>query len=221
VNRRHTTALALVAMISLAGCLSSVGSNPEPIVRSQEPAEMEDVSPQPPKFGHHQSDSEVKTPVPLKNKTRRDDVNVSLVERLLKQKIDDHRHNNHVSALVSDPRLARIARHHSYDMATRDFFNHTNPDGETFADRVQASSYACGGGGENLRGVFWNRSYSKTEEELAEVLLRGFIESPEHNTGMLLPSHDTIGVGIYIAEDGRTYATVNFCDANPGEETEP
>jgi len=105
-------------------------------------------------------------------------------------------------------------------MATRHFFNHTNPDGETFTDRVRASSYACGGGGENLGAVFWNRSYSQTEEEVAEAILRGFIESPEHNTGMLLPSHDTIGVGIYIAEDGRTYATVNFCDANPGEEDE-
>lgn len=218
MSRRFTIALTLVAMISLAGCLSSVGSNPEPVVHSQEPVEMEASNP---KFGHHQADDEVDTPVPLKNKTPRDDVNVSLAEEILKLKIDDHRHNNNVSTLVSDPRLARIARHHSYDMATRDFFNHTNPDGEKFSDRVQASSYACGGGGENLRGVFWNRSYTQTEEELAEVILRGFIRSPEHNTGMLLPSHDTIGVGIYIAEDGRTYATVNFCDANPGEETEP
>ncbi|WP_348613649.1 CAP domain-containing protein [Halobaculum rarum] len=182
---------------------------------------MEGSSPQPPKFGHHQSDSEVDTPTPLENKTPREDVNVTLSEIILVDKINDYRADSDSGRLVSDPRLARIARHHSYDMATRDFFNHTNPDGETFTDRVQESSYACGGGGENLRGVFWNRSYTQTEEELAEVILRGFIRSPEHNTGMLLPSHDTIGVGIYITEDGRTYATVNFCDANPGEENEP
>ncbi|QZX99049.1 CAP domain-containing protein [Halobaculum rubrum] len=221
MNRKYTTALALVAMISLAGCLSFVGSNSDPVVRSQEPVEMDGTSPQPPKFAHHQSDSDVETPPPLENKTPREDINVTLSEIILIDKINDYRADSGSGRLVSDPRLARIARHHSYDMATRDFFNHTNPDGETFADRVQESSYACGGGGENLRGVFWNRSYSQTEEELAEVILRGFIESPEHNTGMLLPSHDTIGVGIYIAEDGRTYATVNFCDANPGEENEP
>lgn len=220
MNGRYTTALVLVAMISLAGCLSSVGSTSDPVVRSQEPVDMKGATPELPKFGHHQPDSEVKTPTPLENKTPREDVNVSLAEKLLKQKIDDHRQNNNVTKLVSDPRLARIARHHSYDMATRDFFNHTNPDGETFTDRVRAGSYACGGGGENLGGVFWNRSYSRTEEGVAEAILRGFIESPEHNTGMLLPSHDTIGVGIYIAEDGRTYATVDFCDANPGEEDE-
>ncbi|WP_435066076.1 CAP domain-containing protein, partial [Halobaculum sp. EA56] len=114
-----------------------------------------------------------------------------LVEQKLVEKLNDYRANNDSGQLVSDPRLARIARHHSYDMATRNFFNHTNPDGDTFADRVQASSYACGGGGENIRAVYWNRSYTQTEEELAEVILRGFIRSPEHNTGMLLPSHDT------------------------------
>ncbi|MFC6785750.1 CAP domain-containing protein [Halobaculum halobium] len=218
MSRRHATALALIAMISLAGCLSSTGANPEPVVRSQEPVELKGTSPQPPKFGHHQSDSEIETPTPLENKTPREDVNVTLSEKLLIYKINNYRAESNSGRLVSDPRLGRIARHHSYDMATRDFFNHTNPDGETFTDRVQASSYACGGGGENLRGVFWNRSHTQTEEELAEVILRGFIRSPEHNTGMLLPSHDTIGVGIYIAEDGRTYATVDFCDGNPGED---
>ncbi|WP_435066368.1 CAP domain-containing protein, partial [Halobaculum sp. EA56] len=183
--------IVLVAMVSLAGCLSSVGADSEPVVRSQEPAAWEGDTPKPPKFGHHQPDNEIEIPAPLPSKTPRDDVNVTIAEELLYQKLNLHRKNNNISVLVLDPRLSRIARYHSHDMATRNFFNHTNPDGDTFTDRVRASSYACGGGGENIRAVFWNKSYTQTEEELAEVILRGFIRSPEHNTGMLLPSHDT------------------------------
>ncbi|MFC7137156.1 hypothetical protein ACFQRB_13300 [Halobaculum litoreum] len=40
----------------------------------------------PPEYAHKQPDSEVNTPEPLDNKTTRDDINVTLAERLLKKK---------------------------------------------------------------------------------------------------------------------------------------
>ena len=171
-----------------------------------------------PRYAHNQPDDEVDTPDPLQNKTTRNDINVSSVEYLLGLKLNDYRTTSEVNRLVRDPRLARIARHHSYDMATRNFFNHTNPDGETFSDRVQNSNYACGGGGENIAMVGWKTDSAQTEEELAELIMRGFIESPEHNTGMLRPNLTTVGIEIYVREDGRTYATMDLCEAHSASE---
>jgi len=105
-------------------------------------------------------------------------------------------------------------------MATREFFNHTNPDGVTFSDRLTQSEYACGGGWENIGAVYWKANDTQTEEALAEKLMLGFIQSPEHNTAMLDPEMDTVGIGIYVAEDRRTYATMNLCDADPTNEGE-
>ena len=40
-----------------------------------------------------------------------------------------------------DPRLMAAAQAHSDDMAARNFFDHTNPDGVTFAQRILAAGY--------------------------------------------------------------------------------
>ncbi|MFC7137155.1 CAP domain-containing protein [Halobaculum litoreum] len=116
---------------------------------------------------------------------------------------------------MADPRLARIARHHSYDMVKRDFFSHTNPDNQTYTDRLQESDYACGGGWENISGTIWKTNGTRTEEQLAEQFLINFIESPPHNTAMIDSDMTTIGVGIYVAENGHAYVTMALCDADP------
>jgi hypothetical protein len=46
--------------------------------------------------------------------------------------------------------LLQAARAHSQDMLARDFFEHTNPDGEDPFDRMQAAGYAFAVAGENL-----------------------------------------------------------------------
>lgn len=103
-------------------------------------------------------------------------------------------------------------------MATQNFFNHTNLDGETFSDRLRKSNYDCVSGGENIRMVDWKSDRAQTEEELAEFIMTGFIESPEHNAGMLRPNLTTVGIGVYVREDGRTYATMNLCEAYSASE---
>ncbi|WP_276239373.1 CAP domain-containing protein [Halobaculum marinum] len=172
-------------------------------------------TPELPKYAHEQPDSSVNTPIPLDNKTQRTDVNVSKVESTLKQKVDEHRDDNDVGPLNADPRLAIIARHHSYDMAKRDFFAHTNPDNETYTDRLQQSDYACGGGYQNIGAIFWKANDTQTEEQLAEELLHGFMRSGQHNMAMIDPDMTTVGIGIYITEDRRTYVTMNLCNADP------
>ncbi|UIO99026.1 CAP domain-containing protein [Halobaculum sp. CBA1158] len=205
-------------MILLTGCLSSVGSNPEPIVRSQEPVVFHNETPESPKFGHQQADENIITPSPLQNKTQRTDLNVTLVENILFKKLNEYRSVDNAGSLTFDPRLAMIARHHSYDMATRNYFNHTSPEGETFSDRLREAEYDCYISRENIAGMYWKNGQSETENELAEAYLRGFIQSPEHNAAMIHPEMTTVGIGIYVAKDGRAYATMNLCDADPTED---
>ena len=47
--------------------------------------------------------------------------------------------------------LTTAARAHSLDMATRNFFDHTNPSGQSPTNRAQAAGYG-GTAGENIAG---------------------------------------------------------------------
>lgn len=215
MSPRNSIIVALIALLSLSGCLAPIGSNPEPIVRTYDPTAMASSDPKLPNFGHNQSGEGINTPKKLQNKTTREDINVSEVEHKLGQKLNEYRSVSDVGILVSDPRLARIARHHSYDMANREYVNHTSPDGVTFGDRLLNANYDCLSSRENIAGRYWKAENTQTEEELAEAFLRGFIHSPEHNTAMVNPDMTTVGIGIYVAKDGRAYVTMNLCDADP------
>lgn len=215
MSRRYPIIVALFVLLFLSGCLAPVGSNPEPIVHTFDPTAMANSDPKTSNFGHNQSDEEIDIPFKLQNKTTRADINVSEVEYKLVNKLNDYRSVSDVGILVSDPRLARIARHHSYDMANREYVNHTSPDGVTFGDRLLNANYDCLSSRENIAGRYWKAENTQTEEELAEAFLRGFIHSPEHNTAMVNPDMTTVGIGIYVAKDGRAYVTMNLCDADP------
>lgn len=217
MNRLPTVVLGLVVLLSLSGCLSgwvSEPKEPEVVTRTYEPMNITHESI---RFGHHQHDDEVVTPTPLENKTTRKDINVSLVERLLLKKLNSYREISDEDQLIPDPRLARIARHHSYDMASKDYINHTDSDGVTFGGRLKRSSYSCASSWENIHVVYWKLNYTETEEELAESTLRSFIRSRDHNLAMIDPNMTTVGIGIYVAKDRRVYVTMNLCDGSFAE----
>lgn len=213
--------VGVILCILLTGCLTTGGTQSgeyKTVVRTVSPPlnATSDI----PKYGHRQPDDEVTTPEPLDTKTKMTGVNVTLLENILAEKLNHYRSVDDSGALVVDPRLARIARHHSYDMATREYVGHTNPDGVTFMNRLERSEYVCGGGRENVQGLLWNTNEIETEEGLAEKILRGFMKSAPHNTAMINPEMTTVGIGIYVTEDPIVYVTMNLCDATPLPEEE-
>jgi uncharacterized protein YkwD len=133
----------------------------------------------------------------------------------------------------SEP-LARIGRAHSADMAARDFFAHTNPDGETFDDRFQRHGFTChnpdlqgaavGVMGENLyfsppyrsirvvrRGLRMTRAYDwKTLEDVARDAVQGWLDSPGHRRNLLNPDHAAQGIGVVVSEKG-IYVSQELC----------
>lgn len=136
---------------------------------------------------------------------------------------------NH-TPLVRNPDLADVARAHSYDMAKRDFFSHTNPDGEGPEARADQAGFGCPTYGENIAGVPYGYTLGpydeewvtyNTPKEFARGVVAGFLTSGGHRWSMLSPKHDVVGVGVYATnEDGArgeeadpdvVYVTMMFC----------
>ena len=155
------------------------------------------------------------------------------LERQIHQQINRVRQNHGLSQLHRDELLAAIARQHSRDMASYHFFSHMNLKGEGPVERAQklgwnkkkqrdANSWAVGPG-ENIfmnnlydkvvtikeNGVAVKKEYAwKTQEEIAQSTVQGWMDSPPHRKNILSPDYDQQGIGvsisgheIYVTED--------------------
>ncbi|MGH8570896.1 MAG: CAP domain-containing protein, partial [Gammaproteobacteria bacterium] len=71
----------------------------------------------------------------------RPQLSISALEQRIHESINAERARNRLPGLELDEDLSRIARAHSLDMATRDFFDHVNPEGKTPSDRGDAGGF--------------------------------------------------------------------------------
>ncbi|MGW2559359.1 sigma-70 family RNA polymerase sigma factor [Streptomyces sp. NPDC001514] len=92
----------------------------------------------------------------------------------------------------SDDKLATAAGNHSADMAARDFFDHTNPDGQDPGDRITAAGYRWSTYGENI---------ARGQQTPASVM-DSWMNSPGHRANILNCSFKELGVGIHDASGG-------------------
>lgn len=92
--------------------------------------------------------------------------------------------------LAPNPQLALAAQRHSEDMAIRNYFNHTTPEGLVFTDRIAQSGYAWGHAAENLT------AYVNTPEAVVAV----WMNSPPHRASMLDCNLRDVGVGVAYQE---------------------
>ncbi|MFD4629817.1 CAP domain-containing protein [Streptomyces sp. NPDC058284] len=93
--------------------------------------------------------------------------------------------------LRADDRLAALAGDFSADMAERDFFSHTDPDGATPWDRAEKAGIS-GLGGENIaRGQADARS-----------VMDAWMNSAGHRANILNCDYKTVGVGVHFGPGG-------------------
>lgn len=122
-------------------------------------------------------------------------------------------------ALAVVPTLSTAARDHSRDMDGRDFFAHTNPDGDRPWDRAQDAGHENGFVGENI-GWIGSTGGVGNAQGRAEAHQNNLWESDGHQVNMLAPSWSEIGLGYdygdYVYEGtnytGSTFATQKFGD---------
>lgn len=159
--------------------------------------------------------------------------NEHLIEHHIYELTNIERTNMGLSALSRVSIIDSIARDHSQDMSDRNYFDHINPDGETPTDRGVKVGYDCRkdydthytfGLGENvaydytydyyttlLDGTILSYTWFDDEETVANEIVVGWMNSPGHRENILKPGYEKIGVGIFINNDEKVYATQNFC----------
>ncbi len=95
--------------------------------------------------------------------------------------------------LTMNGALRCAARVHSKDMAERNFFDHTNPDGEDPFTRMERAGYSYSTAGENIAAG----QTSPTQ------VMQGWMDSPGHCSNIMNPSFTEIGVGAFEAEGAQ------------------
>jgi uncharacterized protein YkwD len=130
---------------------------------------------------------------------------VSEPEAEIIKQVNAERTRRGLKPLKFSPRLAVVARGHSYDMAIRHYRAHNSPEGSTPADRIRGVGVEFGAVAENI----YVDDYHKLES-LGERTLKGWLDSPEHRANLLSPDFEETGIGIARSNDGLTYVTQDF-----------
>ncbi len=118
-------------------------------------------------------------------------------------------------ALAVVPSLSQASREHSQDMDDRDFFSHTNPDGQSPGDRALEEGHGSRFVGENIGWV----GSSSTSFDL-QVRVEGHHDnlwtSDGHQQNFMNTRWSEIGVGYdygsYMGYNGSTFVTEMFGD---------
>lgn len=118
-------------------------------------------------------------------------------------------------ALAVVSTLSQASREHSADMDDRDFFAHTNPDGQTPADRAVEEGHDSRFVGENI-GWIGSTSTAFDLQDRAEDHHDNLWDSDGHQQNFMSNNWSEIGVGYdygsYDGYNGSTFVTEMFGD---------
>jgi uncharacterized protein YkwD len=113
-----------------------------------------------------------------------------------------------LAPLSKDDELRKVARAYSDDMLVRRFFDHTNPDGVPFDERItdqypQRVYFV----GENI--WFADGYNTANAPRLAQEIVADWMSSPSHRDNLLDPDYTHLGVGV-SARHQKIRATQEF-----------
>lgn len=98
--------------------------------------------------------------------------------------------------LAQNAVLDCVARAHSLDMHERDYFDHTNPDGEQPWDRMEEAGYELSQAGENIAAG----------SSTADAVMEQWMSSDRHCANIMSPGFVHIGIGFH--GDSRLWTQV-------------
>ncbi len=154
------------------------------------------------------------------------------IARLVHDRVNQVRSHYDLSTLAWNRRLLPVAQNHSGDMSARRYFSHLSPDGTTPAQRYVRSGYRCRVslgrghflvGGENIYRGHRVAVYEidhlgrkspvryRTEANLADRIVAGWLASPSHRDNLLKPAWRTEAIGVVVDRAGEVWVTQNFC----------
>lgn len=125
-----------------------------------------------------------------------------------------------LKTLEYDEKLASVAKSHSIDMASNEYFSHETPEGLAPTDRASRADYVCryqignliySGIGENIHMIKGpSVALGSTPESIAELAVSGWMDSPGHKKNILTSNFSSEGIGVYISTFS-IHVTQNFC----------
>jgi uncharacterized protein YkwD len=131
-------------------------------------------------------------------------VAMTALEQAMFDDINALRVQHGLPALAPDAALLGLARERSADMATRNYFSHTTPEGLTVFDLMAQRGIEYGWAGENLA----RNNYP--EEETERVAFESLVASPPHFQNMLGAHYTRMGVGVAVDGNDMFYFTMLF-----------
>ncbi|MEV5505191.1 sigma-70 family RNA polymerase sigma factor [Streptomyces orinoci] len=120
-----------------------------------------------------------------------DDASGSLAEQVIAL-VNAERAKVGCSPVRNNSQLAAAAQRHSDDMAARNFFDHTNPDGQGPGERITAAGYQWSTYGENI-------AYG---QQTPASVMDSWMHSSGHRANILNCSFKDLGVGVNQAPGG-------------------
>lgn len=197
---------APTAPTSAAAPSTSPSPSPSPTTASPSPtpsktAEKEKPSPTPTKVATTAPRTTAPAPTAKAKAPVTADTAVSRVEAAEAAVLDlvnKERAKAGCSPVRASKELGSLARAYSKDMAERDFFSHTDPDGNSPWDRA-AKAGVEGLGGENI---------ARGQADAAAVM-EAWMNSEGHRANILNCDFNTLGVGVHFG-DGGPWWTQNF-----------
>jgi uncharacterized protein YkwD len=112
--------------------------------------------------------------------------------------------------LMIDPELADIARKRAADMATKNYFAHTAPNGDTSATLLMAEdAHFQGLLGENMAAQHYTPALGVDVEKFARAFVDTWLKSAPHRENLSFPDYNRTGVGAAVNGD-TVYVTQLF-----------
>jgi uncharacterized protein YkwD len=133
--------------------------------------------------------------------------NIELVRAALLCLHNQVRAQHGLPALKDNLKLRKAATGHSSDMVDQGYFDHTDPDGETFVDRILGAGYAKKTDGWTLGE---NLAWGTGDLSTANGVMNAWMNSAGHRANILKRSYKEIGVGIRLGvpSDATVGATI-------------
>ena len=146
------------------------------------------------------------------------------VERIVVEETNEVRAQHNLSPVEDDVALRSSAREHSRNMAKNGYVGHETPEGELPFDRYDECN-VDGYAGENVASAWYDKNFVyeeaevptvhlSDEREVAEHLVRAWMNSEGHRETLLTEDWERIGVGVAVTEDDEVLATQAFCSGS-------
>lgn len=140
------------------------------------------------------SQPKVETSEPVKKEISIHDLELQAFQLLNQKRVE-----NGLKPVVWNDEIAKIARVHSQNMATYNFFSHQGLDGLTVDKRADAFGLS------NWRKIGENIAYNRGYKDPVEFAVIRWMQSESHRDNLLSDKWKESGVGVAVAPDGKTY----------------